>query len=191
MREKGIFVAATRRAVRCLPTLIWLAALPACRPPQEMANQPRYDALAEDDRNASGSSALPPPPGAIARGQLENFALLPKGPPDQLAPGYPFELTRADRVRGKERFLIFCSPCHGEMGRADGEVVRRGFPKPPDYLAPDLEPRPPAYFVDIATRGAGRMPSYAAQVPLPDRWRIAAYIKDLQRAQSAAGGQTP
>lgn len=163
----------------------------ACRPPQEMAEQPRYGPLAEQDQTRSGSSALWPPPGTVARGQPVLQALLPQGPIDRLPPGYPFQLSAADRARGKERYLIYCTPCHGVTGRADGEVVRRGFPKPADFMNPQLTGRPPAYFVEIATRGLGRMSSYAAQVPIRDRWLIAAYIKELQAVQANGERRLP
>ena len=71
--------------------------------------------------------------------------------------------------------------CHGERGHADGTVVRRGFPPPPDFAEGRLVAAPPAYIVDVITHGHGVMYSYADRVDPADRWAIAAYVKALQR----------
>ena len=39
------------------------------------------------------------------------------------------------------------------------------------------------------TNGFGAMQDYAAQVPVADRWAIAAYIRALQLSRSAHGGR--
>lgn len=83
-------------------------------------------------------------------------------------------------LRGQERFRIFCTPCHSELGDGHGMIVQRGFPAPPDYLIPRLRNAPPQLFYDVITKGFGAMYSYAQRVPPEDRWAIAAYIRALQ-----------
>ena len=46
---------------------------------------------------------------------------------------FPFGLRRADIRRGEERFEVFCTPCHGQVGDGDGMIVKRGFTRPPTY----------------------------------------------------------
>jgi hypothetical protein len=41
------------------------------------------------------------------------------------------------------------------------------------------------------TNGFGVMPDYAAQVPVHERWAIAAYIRALQLTQSATVADVP
>ena len=92
---------------------------------------------------------------------------------------------RALLERGRERYQIFCYPCHGSQGRGDGMIVKRGFPTPTDYLDPRLLESPVGYFYDVPTNGFGRMYSYASRIPIDDRWAIAAYVRALQLSQSA------
>jgi mono/diheme cytochrome c family protein len=106
---------------------------------------------------------------------------------------FPFPITQEILDRGQQRFQIFCSVCHGMTGNADGMIVRRGFRKPPSYHEPRLREAPVGHFFDVVTNGWGAMPSYASQVPVQDRWAIAAYIRALQFSQAAAqpAAQTP
>jgi mono/diheme cytochrome c family protein len=98
---------------------------------------------------------------------------------------------RALIERGRERFGVFCTPCHGLDGHGRGMVVTRGFPAPPSLHEPRLLRADGAHFVRVMTRGLGKMPSYAAQVPPADRWLIAAYVKVLQMSQRATVALVP
>lgn len=93
---------------------------------------------------------------------------------------FPFPVTEEILNRGQERFQIFCSVCHGMTGEGDGMIVRRGFRRPPSYYEQRLREAPVGHFFDVVTNGWGAMPSYAAQVPVQDRWAIIAYIRALQ-----------
>jgi mono/diheme cytochrome c family protein len=97
----------------------------------------------------------------------------------------PMTITKADLDRGQERFNIYCSVCHGMTGYGDGIVARRGFnrPSPASYHQDRLRQAPVGHFFDVMTNGWGAMPSYASQVPVEDRWRIAAYVRALQLSQ--------
>ena len=50
---------------------------------------------------------------------------------------------------------------------------------------------PPGYFFDVMTNGFGDMSSYATQVPVADRWAIAAYVRALQLAGHAPVSDLP
>jgi len=97
----------------------------------------------------------------------------------------PMTITKADLDRGQERYNIYCSVCHGMTGYGDGIVARRGFnrPSPASYHQDRLRHAPVGHFFDVMTNGWGAMPSYASQVPVEDRWRIAAYVRALQLSQ--------
>jgi mono/diheme cytochrome c family protein len=101
----------------------------------------------------------------------------------------PMQLTKADLNRGQERFNIYCSVCHGMTGYGDGIVARRGFnkPSPANYHQDRLRQAPVGHFFDVMTNGWGAMPSYAAQIPVEDRWKIIAYIRALQLSQMQQG----
>jgi len=101
----------------------------------------------------------------------------------------PMTITKADLDRGQERYNIYCSVCHGMTGYGDGIVARRGFnrPSPASYHQDRLRQAPVGHFFDVMTNGWGGMPSYASQVPVEDRWRIAAYVRALQLSQMKPG----
>jgi mono/diheme cytochrome c family protein len=92
-------------------------------------------------------------------------------------------LSLALLQRGKERFEIFCTPCHSELGDGQGMVVQRGFSPPPSYDIDRLRGVPTQHFYDVVTNGFGAMYSFAQRIPPDDRWAIAAYIRALQLSQ--------
>lgn len=94
-------------------------------------------------------------------------------------------LTPALLARGQERYRIFCTPCHSELGDGYGMIVQRGFPSPPSYHTDRLRQVPVQHFYDVITNGYGAMYSFAGRVPPGDRWAIAAYIRALQLSQNA------
>ena len=96
---------------------------------------------------------------------------------------FPFPVTEDVVRRGRERYNIFCSMCHGPVGQGDGMIVRRGYRQPPSYHEDRLRRAPVGYFFRVMTEGYGAMPPYRSQVPVQDRWAIAAYIRALQLSQ--------
>lgn len=180
-----------------LPKLALLAlaagTLAGCR--IDMHVQPRLNPLAKSDFFADQRSARPQLDGTVARGQLREDAYFYTGkignnPGDYL----PFPVTREVLERGRERFNIFCAPCHSRLGDGEGFIPSRGFPrKPPSYHIERLEKAPLGYLYGVVTEGFGIMPDYSSQIPPRDRWNIVAYIRALQLSQHAtvadAGGQ--
>lgn len=183
---------APHRARALVLAVFGLALLSACRAPQKMADNPAYEPYEASRFFDDGMSARQPVKGTVARGTLREDTLLYTGKVGgQLANAYPFEITRADVLRGKERFEIYCTPCHGATGAGDGMIVQRGYRRPPSYHSDRLRQVPVGHFVDVMTNGFGVMPSYANQVPVRDRWLIAAYIKALQLSQNVPVAEVP
>jgi mono/diheme cytochrome c family protein len=93
--------------------------------------------------------------------------------------------------RGRQRFDINCSPCHGRTGEGNGMIVQRGFPRPPSYFSERLRNASDRHFYDVITHGYGAMYSYADRVEPADRWAIVAYIRALQASASASLADVP
>jgi mono/diheme cytochrome c family protein len=104
---------------------------------------------------------------------------------------FPFPVTKTVLERGKERYEIYCAPCHGKTGAGDGMIVRRGFPLPPTYHQKRLREAPVGHFFDVITNGYGAMYPYAGKVEPEDRWAIVAYIRALQLSQNAKMSDVP
>jgi len=167
------------------------ALLAGCR--LDMQVQPRVNPLAKSDFFPDQRSARPPVEGTVARGQLHEDAYFYTGkignsPGDYL----PFPVTREVLDRGRERYNIFCAPCHSRVGDGKGFVPSRGFARtPPSFHIPRLQKAPAGYFYDVITEGFGTMPDYASQIPARDRWNIVAYVRALQLSQNATMADVP
>jgi mono/diheme cytochrome c family protein len=156
----------------------------SCR--QDMHDQPRYKPMAESAFFGDQRSARPLVEGTVARGHLDADVHASAGKQEgALATAFPAPVTSQVLSRGRERFQIFCAPCHGLAGYADGMVVKRGLRRPPSFHIDRLRNQPPGYLFDVVTRGFGAMPDYAAQIPPADRWAIVAYVRALQLSQNA------
>jgi mono/diheme cytochrome c family protein len=178
----------TKRLLLVLPLAVLGAA--ACR--QDMHDQPKYKPFRGSEMFADHRSARPLVPGTVARGSLrEDAAFFTGKSGNDFIAEIPVKVTPELLARGRERFEIFCSPCHGRTGRGDGMIVQRGFKAPSSYHVDRLRAMPVGYFYDVMTNGFGAMADYAAQVPPADRWAIAAYIRTLQYSQYAPAGDVP
>jgi hypothetical protein len=93
--------------------------------------------------------------------------------------------------RGRERFNIYCAPCHSRTGDGNGMIVQRGYRRPPSYHNDRLRNAPLGHFFEVITNGFGSMPNYSAQIDTRDRWAIAAYIRALQFSQYAPASLLP
>ena len=164
--------------------------LSSCR--EDMHNQPRFNPLRENTFYEDQRSARPLLEGTIARGQLEDDSLLYTGKVDgKEVDQFPFAISAQDLGRGHERYNIYCSPCHSQLGDGNGMIVQRGFKRPPSYFEARLLKAPVGHFFNVMTGGWGSMGDYSAQIPVADRWRIAAYVRALQLAQTATPSDVP
>jgi mono/diheme cytochrome c family protein len=154
---------------------------------EDMHNQPRKEWLEPSEFFADGMAARPPVEGTVSTSHLLSTSplLTTRAPGGGYVQTYPLEITRGALERGRQRYQIYCSMCHGDTGYGDGMIVQRGFVPPPSLHIERLRTAPPGYFVEVITNGFGAMYSYNDRVPPEDRWKIAAYVKTLQLAQGA------
>jgi mono/diheme cytochrome c family protein len=157
-----------------------------------MHDQPKYEPLEESTFFADGQASRAPVPGTVARGQLYEDTLLHTGKDgDRDAQVFPFRIDAQVMQRGRERFDIFCAPCHGRTGDGNGMIVQRGFQRPAPLADERLRQAPVGYLFNVVTHGFGAMPDHAAQIPPQDRWAIAAYIRALQLSATATIDDVP
>ena len=160
--------------------------------PISMWNESRYKPYEATTFFPDNTTSRPTVRGSVARGQLRTDEAFFNGTQNGvLVTQFPFQLNKETLDRGKQRYEIYCAPCHGEGGAGNGMIVQRGFSKPPDYTETRLVNAPVGHFYDVITNGYGSMYSYAARVPPRDRWAIAAYIRVLQRHRGATVADVP
>jgi mono/diheme cytochrome c family protein len=166
-----------------LALLIGVVALTGCR--QDMHDQPKYKYLRPTEFFPDGRSARPLLENTVARGHLDEDTVFYTGMVNgQPTTEFPIEITRQVIDRGQERFNIYCSPCHGQLGNGLGMIVQRGFKQPPSYHIDRLRQVGVGHFFDVMTNGYGAMWKYSPQIEPRDRWAIAAYIRVLQASQN-------
>ena len=161
---------------------------------RNMYDQPRYKPMRSSTLFPDGTSARSPVPGTVpaASGVLAGTSSGRVGGEEaqrlaalDQAQQMPLPITMQLLQRGRERFDIYCSPCHSVVGDGDGMVARRGFPHPPSYHTDRLRNAPDRHFYDVMTNGYGVMYSYANRLDPEERWAIVAYIRALQLSQYA------
>lgn len=160
---------------------------------QNMDFQQKFEAQEKSNFFKDGRAMRKPVPGTVPHnpkrgerhrdeGRDENTGRLV----DALPPGMKLDDTLL--ARGKERYNIYCAPCHGESGKGNGIVMQRGAGlavPPPDFNDPRLTAMPLGHFFNVITHGVGEPPnqnmlSYASQIPVDDRWAISAWVRALQ-----------
>ncbi len=161
-----------------------------CR--QDMHDQPRFEPLEANSFFADGRSARPLVTGVIARGTLqEDVHLFTGRENDEFVTTFPFPVTQDVILRGQERYNIYCTPCHGQLGDGTGMIVQRGLKQPPSYHIDRLREAPVGYYFNVITNGFGAMFDYADRISVNDRWAIIAYIRALQLSQNAKIDDVP
>lgn len=173
---------------------LWLPAFvilcPGCR--QDMHDQPRFEAYEKNTFFADQRAVRAHIPGTVAQDTVSGDpAFLTGKAGEEFIETFPFEVTRERLERGRERFEIFCAPCHDRLGYGEGMVVKRGFPRPNSYHIERLRTAPVGHFFDVITNGIGPMGDYADRISPEDRWNIVAYIRVLQISQQSKLGDLP
>lgn len=161
---------------------------------QDMYDQPRYKPFSAGPLFADGASARLPPagiqlyaggvPAGISSGRAGRDQLQ-REQAAEAAPALPGAISWALLQRGRQRYEIYCLPCHSPVGDGDGLVVRRGFPAPPSFHQDRLRQAPDRHLFDVISQGYGVMAAYGDRVPPSDRWAIVAYLRALQLSQHA------
>ena len=134
-----------------------------------------------------GRAMRPEIPGTIARGRFTAVPEFHTGKTgDTFVRELPMPLTAELIERGQERYGIYCTPCHGGAGYADGLVTKRGGMKPPSFYEDRLLAMPAGQIFEAMSKGVrGNMPSYASKMSESDRWAVVAYVRALQLSQTA------
>lgn len=169
------------------------------RPPMHinpnMDFQERFDPQEASSFFADGRAMRPPVPGTVARGFLKEDTEFYFG---RTASGaytnrIPITLTRDVLERGRDKYNVYCAPCHGTAGDGLGPIMvgNFGYVPAPTYYREDLISVEDGYMYDVIANGIRNMPGYSTQIAVADRWAIVAYIRALQNSQRAREEDIP
>lgn len=181
----------------------------------DMDDQPKYRPQHESSFFADGKIQRAPVEGTVPRGysnpgisystSASNSQVLvaPAGfstQPDytdtgkigeEWGTGIPLDLNLEVMERGRERFNINCAICHGETGAGNGIIKQYGLATIVSIIDERVSAYPDGQIFDVITHGKGNMGSYGANIAVPDRWAIVAYLRALQRSGTATAKDVP
>ena len=161
---------------------------PPIHPNQNMDVQNRFNAQEQKAFFADGRAMRTPVQGTVARGGLRQDTELYEGVDarGQLVSEIPVPVTRDLVYRGKDRYDIYCAPCHGGTGDGQGIIMtgQYGYVPAPNFHTDYIREQPDGHFYSAITNGIRSMPSYATQIKVEDRWAIVSYIRALQKSQN-------
>jgi hypothetical protein len=165
-----------------------------------MIDQEKGEAYEPSSYLPNGRVMQEPPPGTVPRERVLGDPSLTEGVVNgRLLDRIPIPVDAPLLARGRNRFEIYCAPCHGVLGDGDSEVARRMELRRPPSLV-DLPARldtdggnrygPGGIFRTISD-GYGLMPQYRAELPPIDRWAVIAYLRALTISQRSTFDQLP
>jgi mono/diheme cytochrome c family protein len=167
------------------------------RPPihlnPSMDNQPKVRAQAASTFFYDGASMRQPVPGTVAIGGLREDAgfFTGKGADGQFVAAIPVPVDDALVERGRQRYVIYCQPCHDARGDGRGILFQRGNVPTATFHQDRVLQYTDGQIFDVITNGFGLMAGYRWPIPPADRWAIVAYVRELQRAQLARTAAAP
>jgi hypothetical protein len=182
------------------------------RPPLEvfpdMDRQPKLRPQTLDSFFADGRSSRLPVVGTIARSTPyllpsaeTNLAVYPfedapvntgriKGTTN-FVETTPFEITPQFIARGRDRYQIYCAPCHGPVADGNGVTKRLGMATVANLHDPRIVRLPDGEVFYVISNGRNTMFPYAGQIAVEDRWAIVAYLRALQLSRLASVDDVP
>ena len=207
LRRSGFGGHARTRVLGTL-ALISVVAVSGCargctssRPPihinPSMDNQPKVRAQTASTFFSDGASMRQPVPGTVPIGGLKEDAAFftGKGPDGQFVatiPGtVPGIVNDALVERGRQRYVIYCQPCHDARGDGKGILFQRGNVPTASFHQDKILKYPDGQIFDVITNGTGLMAGYRWPIPPADRWAIVAYVRELARKRLASAQGAP
>lgn len=159
-----------------------------------MDNQPKVRPQTANAFFFDGASMRQPIPGTVAIGGLkEDGAFFTgKGPDGQFVATSAVPVDERLVERGRQRYTIYCQPCHDARGDGKGILFQRGNIPTATFHQEKVLKYTDGQIFDVITNGSGLMAGYKWPIPPADRWAIIAYVRGLQRdRQARAASATP
>ena len=158
----------------------------------DMDRQARYKPQAESKFFADGRADRPIPGGTVPRGRTtaadpaflraDDFRYAGKAADGSFARGFPIAVTTELIHRGRDRYQVYCAPCHGALGDGNGVTKQYGMVATPSYHDDRLRAMAEGEIYNTITHGKNTMFAYADKLSPDDRWAVIAYVRALQRA---------
>ena len=178
-------------ALACIPLAGCARGCTSSRPPihlnPSMDDQPKVRPQTASSFFFNGASMREPVPGTVPIGGLKEDAAFftGKGADGQFVATIPQPVDDALVERGRQRYTIYCQPCHDARGDGQGILFQRGKVPTATFHDPKIVKYPDGQIFDVITNGQGLMSGYRWPIPPADRWAIVSYVRQLQRDRQA------
>ena len=158
-----------------------------------MDDQPKVRPQAASAFFYNGAGMRPPVPGTIPIGGLKEDGpfYTGKGADGQFVATIPHAVDAALVERGRQRYTIYCQPCHDARGEGKGILFQRGNIPTATFHQEKVLKYSDGQIFDVITNGSGLMASYRWPIPPADRWAIVSYVRELQKAGQARAASAP
>jgi mono/diheme cytochrome c family protein len=166
---------------------------PPIHPNPSMDDQPKVRPQTASAFFYNGASMREPVPGTVAIGELKEDAAFftGKGADGQFVAAIPRPVDEALLERGRQRYVIYCQPCHDARGDGRGILFQRGNVPTATFHQDKILQYADGQIFDVITNGVGLMPGYRWPIPPADRWAIVAHVRELQRERLARAAPAP
>ena len=167
------------------------------RPPihinPSMDDQPKVRPQTASNFFYNGAAMREPVPGTIPIGGLQEDGAFFTGKEadGQFVATIPGTVDDALLERGRQRYGIYCQPCHDARGDGRGILYQRGNVPTATFHQEKILKYADGQIFDVITNGVGLMPSYRWPIPPADRWAIIAHVRELQRERLARAAARP
>jgi mono/diheme cytochrome c family protein len=184
-------------ALACVPLTGCARGCTTSRPPIQinpsMDDQPKVRPQTASTFFHDGASMRLPVPGTVPIGGLkEDTAFFTgKGADGMFVATIPVTVDEALLERGRQRYAIYCQPCHDARGDGKGILFQRANVATPTFHQDRILKHPDGFIFDVITNGLALMPSYRASIPPADRWAIIAHVRELERKRQASATGAP
>lgn len=166
---------------------------PPIHPNPSMDNQPKVRPQAASNFFRNGAAMREPVPGTVAIGELREDTALYTGmqPDGRFVAANPVPVDEVVLERGRERYRIYCEPCHDARGDGRGILFQRANVPTASLHQEKVLKYADGELFEIITNGRGLMAGYRWPIPPADRWAIVAYIRELESQRLARAGSAP
>ncbi len=160
------------------------------RPPihlnPNMDQQPKYRPQSASAFFSDGATMQLPVEGTVARGELREDVAFYEGRDEDgnHVATNPLTIDEAVLERGRERYEIYCTPCHAANGNGKGMLWDKAQIQAGDLSQERLVQAPDGELFDVTTNGLGLMQGYRYPIPAEDRWAIIAHVREIQAGRN-------
>jgi mono/diheme cytochrome c family protein len=194
-------------AVVLLVSVMGFRGMRSTQPPIEvfpdMDRQARYKPQAESKFFADGRADRPRVAGTVPRGRdvmgaaddtylrADDARFQGKAGDGSFVAVMPVEISETMIRHGRDRYMIYCAPCHGALGDGNGITKQYGMVATPTFHEDRLRQMPHGEIFNTITHGKNTMMPYADKLAPDERWAVVAYMRALQRAHHASINDVP